>query len=84
MALTKRLAQEIVGVLKYNPDLPDDEKVLAIETRLDKLIRDVEVGCQQSIERARVNAVIVDTRPQDIPELSELLRNSQQLRGPLN
>ncbi len=83
MSKAKKLAVEIVGVLKFNPELSDSDKQLAIETRLDRLIQDVEAACEESHKRTQSNAVIVDNRPQDIPILQEAMLNMQQSRGTL-
>jgi len=84
MSRAKKLAEEIIMVLKYNPQLSDNDKMLAVETRLDYLIRDVETACAESHKRSQDNAVIIDNRPQDIPELRDILLQNQGHRGPLN
>jgi len=83
-SLARKLAEEIVNVLKYNPQLTQDEKILSIELRLDGLIGEVEQSCAELHKRSEDNRVIVDERPSDIPELANLLRSSQQHRGPAN
>jgi len=83
-SLAHKLAEEIINVLKYNPQLTHDEKILSVECRLDHLISDVEKAAAESHKRAQENAVIIDERPNDIPELANLIRASQQHRGPAN
>jgi hypothetical protein len=79
-----RMAEEIVKVLKYNPELSENDKILCVELRLASLIRDVETSCAEAHKRSQDNAVVIDSRPQDIPELASIMINSQQHRGPAN
>ncbi len=78
MTKARKLAEEIVGVLKFNPELSESDRVLAIETRLDYLIRDVEMGCEEAHKRSQNNGIIVDSRPNDIPVLRDAMLNQQK------
>ena len=80
-SLANKLAVEFINVLKYNPELSHDEKILSLELRLDQLINDVEKGCAEASARQRI---IVDTRPHDLPALAELEMAAQASRGPAN
>lgn len=80
MSKAKKVAEEIVGVLKYNPQLTDAEKILSVETKLDRLIQDVEDGIEQARKRTQGEALLMEAPPGD----REALLNSQQFRGPLN
>lgn len=80
----KKLASEIVNVLKFNANLSDADKALAVECRLINLVSEIEHACAEARKRTEDNAVILDTRPQDIPELANLLIAAQQHRGPAN
>jgi hypothetical protein len=80
----RKLAEEITSVLKFNPQLTEDEKTLCIELRLVQFSQDIEEAAKQAHKRATDNAVIVDSRPQDIPELQALILSSQAHRGSIN
>ncbi len=75
---SRKRATEIISVLKYNPQLTEDERILCVELRLDQLIDDIEKSCDESRKRQEDNAIIVDSRPQDIPILSEMLVAKQK------
>ena len=49
--VARKLAEEFINVLKYNPELTHDDKILSLELRLDKLISDVEKGCEEARQR---------------------------------
>lgn len=83
-SLAHKLAEEFINVLKYNPGLTHDEKILSLELRLDKAFSDVEKGCEEAYSRREDNRVIIDTRPQDIPPLMALYVAEQERRGPAN
>ena len=83
-SLARKLAEEIINVLKYNPDLSYDDKVLSGELRLDNLINDVERAAAEAHKRQEENKVIIDDRPQDIAPLAELMIARQAQRGPSN
>ena len=57
--MTKKLATDILNVLKYNSDLPDAAKLLAIESRLNALVQDVETACELTQQRAKDNAIAI-------------------------
>lgn len=78
-----KLAEEFINVLKYNPELTHNEKILSLELRLDKLIEDVEKGCAEAHQRHEDNKVIVSTLAADIQPLSELAVADQARRGVL-
>ena len=61
-SLARRLAEEFINVLKYNPQLSHDDKVLSLELRLDKLVEDVE---KLDAELGRVHAPFPG---HDVPE----------------
>jgi hypothetical protein len=50
-SLAHKFAEEFINALKYNPGLKHDEKILALELRLDKLISDVEKACEEAHKR---------------------------------
>lgn len=79
-----KLAEEILNVFKYNPELSHEERILVIELRIKNLIWDVEKDCAEAHKRAQENAVIIDNRPNDIPILAEAMINAAQARGPAN
>ena len=83
-SLARKLAEEIVNVLKYNPDLSHDDKILSVELRLENLIHDVERAAAEAHKRQEENKVIIDDRPQDIAPLAELMLAHQAQRGPAN
>lgn len=83
-SLAYKLAAEFVNVLKYNPELTHDEKILSLESRLEKLISDVETSCAEAQKRHENDKVIVDERPRDIPQIAELMLMDQKLRGLAN
>lgn len=77
MTQVESLAKEIVGVLKYNPELTDDIKVLSVHTKLASLVNKIK----DEMERVREdNRIIVDTRPFDVPVIAELMLDSQKAR----
>lgn len=47
----RKLAEEFINVLKYNPELSHDDKILSLELRLERLISDVEKGCEEAHKR---------------------------------
>lgn len=57
--MNKKLAAEILNVLKYNADLPEHAKLLAIESRLNTLTNDVEMACELNHLRAKENAIAI-------------------------
>jgi len=82
-SMARKIAEEYVNVLKYNPQLTHDERVLSLEMRLEQLISDVEKGCAEAQKRQRENKVEVDSRPEDIQPLSDLMLKDQARRGVL-
>ncbi len=84
MSKIRKLAEEIVNVLRFNPELDHDTKVLAVECRLDKLAEDVEDACDEAQKRVEDEKITVDARPFDIPVLAEILIKDQAHRGPAN
>lgn len=85
MSLARKLAEEIVNVLRYNPQLTQDDKILSVELRLNRLIEDVELSCDEANKRREeATGIIVDERPQDIPVLAEAMIARQAQRGPAN
>lgn len=83
---TRKLATEFVNVLKYNPELTHDEKILSLECRLDKLVSDIETACEVAQKRREDYdpKVVVDSRPFDIPQLAEIMLKDQKTRGLAN
>jgi len=81
--LARKLAEEFVNVLKYNPELTHDEKILSLELRLDKLISDVEEGIESARTRREDNATIIIS---ENPTTTELIiaRDVQVRQGPAN
>lgn len=84
MKLQSNLAAEIVGVLKYNPQLSDEEKKLCVELRLEQFAKDIEKVCAIQAQHARENALIVDARPMDLPPLYHAMLAEQQTHGAAN
>lgn len=83
--VARKLAEEIVQVLHYNPQLTQDEKILAVQSRLNKLTEDVERACSEAVRRQKEDkTIIVDSHPQDIPVLVEAMLARQAERGPAN
>jgi hypothetical protein len=82
-SVARKLATEIINVLKYNPELTDAERILSLETRLEQLIDDVERGAEETHKRKEENKVIIDDRPQDIQPLADLMIKDQARRGAL-
>lgn len=79
-----KIAEDILKSLKYNSDLPDELKLVAIQTRLENLVNDVKKSCEDEGKISKANAVVVDNRPYDIPVLAEAMLKKQQERGSLN
>lgn len=84
MSKLRKLAEEIVNVLRFNSDLDHNSKVLAVELRLDSLAHDVERACEEAHKRLDAAKIVVDSRPFDIPPLAELMIKDQARRGELN
>lgn len=61
----KKLAAEIVNVLKANSDLDEDSKVLAIQCRLFELSNDVKRECE-SAEVVDYTALLAPRRDNSI------------------
>jgi hypothetical protein len=78
MSLARRLAEEILNVFKFNPELSEGDKALCIEVRLMNLINDVERSCAESKQRIQSSPIIVDERPSDIPVLAAAMLNQQK------
>ncbi len=78
MSLSRKLAEEIINVLKFNPQLSQDDKILAVELRLTNLMTEVEKACAEAHKRKEAEAIIVDERPQDIPPLAEAMLARQE------
>lgn len=55
-SVARKLAEEYVNVLKYNPELTHDERILSLELRLEQLVNDVEKGCAEVQKRQEVVA----------------------------
>lgn len=64
-SVARKLAEEYVNVLKYNPELTHDEKILSLELRLDKLIEDVEKGCAEAQQRQETAKVVETKQPRN-------------------
>jgi hypothetical protein len=79
----RKLAEEFINVLKYNPQLTHEEKILSLETRLDHLISDVEQGCEAARVRAEEDKTIIIS---ENPTTNELIiaRDVQQRHGQPN
>lgn len=85
MSMLAKAAEEIERVLRYNPQLSQQEKTLSIELRLRNLAQEIEKSCAEASRRESIVAsIIVDERPQDIPVLAEAMLARQILRGPAN
>lgn len=67
MTASKKMAEEIVAVLKYNADLSNDMKVLAVETRIMKLIQDVEKSCEEASKRAKESVIPISDYSDILP-----------------
>lgn len=80
----RTLAERIIGVLKYNPQLTEDEKTLCVESHLDGFAKDIEQACAEMHNRTQKDTIIVSTLPQDIEPLQKLMLAHQQSRGLLN
>jgi hypothetical protein len=81
---TRKLAEDITNLFKYNADLSHAEKIMAVELRLKDFEQSIERACAEAHKRAENNKVVIDSRPQDIPILAELLINNQKSRGLTN
>ncbi len=82
--MSRKLAEDIVNMLKYNQHLSHEDKILAIELRLNRFAEDVEKACEQAQMRQKETLIIVDERPQDIPVLARAMLAQQAQRGPTN
>lgn len=63
-SVMRSLAEEFINVLKYNPELTHDEKVLSLELRLQKLADDLEKGFAEAHQR-QVPEKVVDAKPRN-------------------
>lgn len=80
-SICRKFAEEFITMLKYNPELTDDVKILALEARVKTLVDNVEQASAEAHQRREQDKVIVDTRPQDIQPIADLMIKDQARRG---